>query len=87
MLVPENVELNSERVSELSSGSFSEYAYNSFSEYTYKLMGRAPFDAAACFKLFAAHISIRYALACSRAGYNADETVRLWRDGVLEEYL
>lgn len=79
MLVPENVELNSETLSDFGSGSFSEY--------TYKLMGRAPFDAAACFKLFAAHISIRYALACSRAGYNADETVRLWRDGVLEEYL
>jgi hypothetical protein len=69
MLVPENVEVNSETLSDFGSGSFTEYAY--------KLMGRAPFDTVDCVKLFIARVPIHYALACSRAGYNADETVRL----------
>lgn len=79
MLTPENVEINSENLSDFGSGSFVGYAY--------KLMSRSPFDTSACVELFTAHVPVRYALACSRAGYNADETARLWRDGVLEEYL
>lgn len=79
MLTPENVELKSETLSDFGSGSFVEYAY--------KLMGRFPFDTAACVELFIAHVPIHYALVCSRSGYNADEAARLWRDGVLEEYL
>jgi len=76
MLVPENVELNSETLSDFGSGSFMEYAY--------KLLWCAPSDVVT---LFLARVPVSYARACSTAGYSPDETVRLWKDGVLEEYL